>query len=133
MSKAHTTLDDFATTDDAADAAESDVSDAGERPESPPDWTPQNKASHSGAERLRCECGAAIVQWSSPSRARTLVRAFGDESEGTVPGCPDCVSWRCDDSQRRESIAHAVREMDRESSIERQDPRELAIREVRER
>lgn len=130
MSKAHTTLDDFATTDDAADAAESDVSDDDEPAESPPEWTPQNKASHSGAEGLRCECGASIVQWASPSRARSLVREFGDESAGTVPACPDCVSWRDNDGHRRESIAHAVREMDRESSVERQDPRELAIREV---
>jgi hypothetical protein len=126
MSKAQRTLVDFDDADEPADAAESDESEDDSRP----DWTPAEKGSHSGADGLECECGRPLTQWTSPAVAREHVRLYGDEQAGTVPGCPGCVEWRDNDSERVESIPHAIQYMETSSSIEPQDRRELAIKEL---
>lgn len=124
MSKAETTLDDFAATDDAEDEQTDD-----KRPE----WTPNQKGSHSGADALECECGRPLIMWTAPATARQHVRLYGDEQEGTVPGCPGCVAWRDNDSERVESIPNAIREMTHGSTVEAHDHRQLVVKHARRR
>lgn len=126
MSKTQRTLTDF----DAADAGASGSEIDARSNEGRPDWTPAQTGSYSGADGLQCECGRPLVEWGSPVAARRHVRHYGDESEGTVPGCPGCVDWRDNDSQRVESIPHAIQYMETSSSVEPQDRRELAIKEM---
>ncbi|PHQ38223.1 hypothetical protein DJ69_12780 [Halorubrum persicum] len=70
---------------------------------------------------------ADITQWHTTTRARQLVRAYGDDDE-TVPHCPACVHARSGENGAIETVPKAMSQSEAESTIERMEPeRQLEV------
>jgi hypothetical protein len=118
MSRADATLDDFLGVDDPEPSDEEKDAHGVLTAAS---WDPDG---------VQCQCGADITEWHPPAQARRLARVYGTEPE-RVPACPACVDWgHGNTDQNVDSVAHAVNYMETEVSVERQNRREIAIKEI---
>jgi hypothetical protein len=100
-----------------ADASEDDVENSAA--ESRPQWA---------ESAIRCRCGADISQWHTDAESRRLKRAYA-RTDGRLPACPDCVEYPSGD-HRFDTIPHAIRAAEPESTCDRVDHIDLVLREV---
>lgn len=114
MSRATTSLDEWIDLEPDDETSGDDATD-----ENAPDW-PESA--------IRCRCGADIGRWHTPAESRRLRRVYAN-GDGRVPACPDCIDFESG-SHDHDSVPHAVRQLEPESSCDRFDHVELVLREV---